>query len=69
MILPAVVLTYPSGIVQEQLTTLRLVPTAAKQAIVHCNQLIFTHGEFHAEEEAIVTVQGIVDAILVAKAE
>jgi len=52
---------------QEQLTTPRFVPTAAKQAIVHRNQLIFTHGTFHTKEEAIVAVQGIVDAILIAQ--
>ena len=52
---------------QEQLAALRLVPAAAKQAIAHRNQLIFTHGAFHAKEEAVVAVQGIVDAVLIAQ--
>src|SRR5512142_2110308 len=52
---------------QEQLATLRLVPTAAEQAVAHRNQLILTHGTFHTKEEAIVAVQGVVDAVLIAQ--
>ncbi len=51
---------------QEQLAALRFVPTASKQTIVHSNQFVFAHCAFHAKEETIVTVQGIVDAILIA---
>src|SRR5262249_55854253 len=52
---------------QEQLATLRLVPTVAEQAIAQGNQLIFTHGAFHTKEEAIVAVSGVVDAVLIAQ--
>ena len=52
---------------QEQLAALRLVPAAAEQAVAHRNQFILTHGAFHAKEEAIVAVQGVVDAVLVAQ--
>src|SRR6185437_17021566 len=55
------------GYGQEQLAALRLVPGAPEQAVAHRNQLIFTHGTFHAEEEAIVAIQGVVDAVLIAQ--
>ena len=52
---------------QEQLAALRLVPAPAEQAIAQRHQLEFAHGAPHPQEQAVVPVQGVVDAVLIAE--
>ena len=52
---------------QEQLPAIGFIPAAAKQAVSKRHELIFTHCALHSEEQPIVAVGRIVDAVLVAQ--
>ena len=58
-------LDIPAGDVEEQRAPPGLVQPVALQPVVHENQLIFTDGPLEAQQEAVLGVAGVVEAILV----